>query len=392
VTIGDLIREGKLLEVHCGNCRPERHLYLNPEILRLPKRTSVPEVAGHLVCSKCGARNRETFNPIWARPKGGRCRALSGGLAASNQTNPLRGLHGDRQGMRERISAFPFHKPFEKQPADTPLSEVALRLVANFYTGEPRCIGTAFSVCGSVLVTARHVLEEFFRSTRPSDGQSEIEQDLVAIQLVMSEGVDYFVWEPFAVIADPASDLAVIHLAAEPARSPDAKTRPWRSPHIEPFAPKISDRVCAFGYREGRIVLSKNQDGGRHLDLNDEPMMSVGIVREVYEWRRDNVQLPFPCYQVNAQFDGGMSGGPVFDETGALCGVVCSGIEGAHRDGEPISYVSTLWPIFRLMLQANRGPNFPRDVRYPMIQLVRDGIIRVTDPDRLLGWFSKHIR
>jgi hypothetical protein len=66
VTIGDLIREGKLLEVHCGNCRPERHLYLNPEILRLPKRMPVPEVAGHLVCSKCGARNSETYNPIWA--------------------------------------------------------------------------------------------------------------------------------------------------------------------------------------------------------------------------------------------------------------------------------------------------------------------------------------
>jgi hypothetical protein len=68
VTIGDLIREGKLLEVHCGNCRPDRQLYLNPEILRLPKRMPVPEVAGHLVCSKCGARNSETYNPIWARP------------------------------------------------------------------------------------------------------------------------------------------------------------------------------------------------------------------------------------------------------------------------------------------------------------------------------------
>ena len=33
----DLIRKGKLLGVHCGNCRPEEHLYLNPEILRLPK-------------------------------------------------------------------------------------------------------------------------------------------------------------------------------------------------------------------------------------------------------------------------------------------------------------------------------------------------------------------
>src|SRR5262249_61935429 len=68
VTIGDLIRKGKLLEVHCGNCRPERHLYFNLEILRLPKRMPVPEVARHLVCSKCGARNSETYNPIWARP------------------------------------------------------------------------------------------------------------------------------------------------------------------------------------------------------------------------------------------------------------------------------------------------------------------------------------
>jgi hypothetical protein len=56
------------LEVQCGNCRPERHLYLNPEILRLPKRMPVPEVARHLVCSKCGARNSETYYPIWARP------------------------------------------------------------------------------------------------------------------------------------------------------------------------------------------------------------------------------------------------------------------------------------------------------------------------------------
>jgi hypothetical protein len=44
VTIGDLVREGKLLEIYCSNCRPERHLYLKPEILRLPKRMPVPEV------------------------------------------------------------------------------------------------------------------------------------------------------------------------------------------------------------------------------------------------------------------------------------------------------------------------------------------------------------
>jgi len=68
VTIGDLIGEGRLLEIHCSSCRPARHLYIDAGSLDLPRRMPVPEVANHLVCSKCGARNRETHNPIWARP------------------------------------------------------------------------------------------------------------------------------------------------------------------------------------------------------------------------------------------------------------------------------------------------------------------------------------
>ena len=68
VTVDDLIKSGKLLEVHCSSCRPARHLYIDAGNLDLPKRMPVPEVANHLVCSKCGARNSETHNPIWARP------------------------------------------------------------------------------------------------------------------------------------------------------------------------------------------------------------------------------------------------------------------------------------------------------------------------------------
>jgi hypothetical protein len=68
VTIGDLIRDNKLLEVHCGACRPVRHLYIDAGCLGLPRRMPVPEVADHLVCSRCGARNSDTHHPIWARP------------------------------------------------------------------------------------------------------------------------------------------------------------------------------------------------------------------------------------------------------------------------------------------------------------------------------------
>jgi hypothetical protein len=48
--------------------RPERHLDLSPEILRLPKRLPVPEVANHLACSRRGAKNSDTYHPIWVRP------------------------------------------------------------------------------------------------------------------------------------------------------------------------------------------------------------------------------------------------------------------------------------------------------------------------------------
>jgi hypothetical protein len=68
VTLGDLARDGKLLEVECSACKPPRHFYIEPLSLGLPKRMPVPEVADHLICSVCGARNDEIKRPIRARP------------------------------------------------------------------------------------------------------------------------------------------------------------------------------------------------------------------------------------------------------------------------------------------------------------------------------------
>jgi hypothetical protein len=51
-----------------GPCRPSRHLYIEPLSLGLHKRLPVPEVADHLVCSVCGAKNTDTNHPICARP------------------------------------------------------------------------------------------------------------------------------------------------------------------------------------------------------------------------------------------------------------------------------------------------------------------------------------
>ena len=61
VTLGDLIREDKLLWVYCCDCYHERDV--NPATVPLPPETPVPEVVKHMKCSACGSRK------IDARPE-----------------------------------------------------------------------------------------------------------------------------------------------------------------------------------------------------------------------------------------------------------------------------------------------------------------------------------
>jgi hypothetical protein len=44
VTLGDLVKSGKLLEVHCSSCQPARHLYIDAGSLDLPRR--MPSAGG----------------------------------------------------------------------------------------------------------------------------------------------------------------------------------------------------------------------------------------------------------------------------------------------------------------------------------------------------------
>jgi hypothetical protein len=66
VTIADLKRDSKLLEVGCLACG--RHLYIDAAGAGLPDELPVPQVAARLTCSGCKAINQPTWHPIWARP------------------------------------------------------------------------------------------------------------------------------------------------------------------------------------------------------------------------------------------------------------------------------------------------------------------------------------
>ena len=239
-----------------------------------------------------------------------------------------------------------------------------LRLVVGFYSDAPVVVGSATILCRHLLVTARHVLttppvldhSENVDPDSPAAG-TRVNRGLVAVQVL--PGLGCVVWEVVSAIAHPVSDLALLHVSSNPRRThPEAPLRP-HAPVVNPFAPLVGEWIAAFGYRRGRARASRTDGDGLHIDLDDEFMWSVGIVREIHERGRDRVMLPFPCYRVGARFNAGMSGGPVFDEYGSLCGLVCANVEGSHERGEPISYVTTLWPLFALMIDGNRGDGYP---------------------------------
>jgi hypothetical protein len=63
VTLGDLIREDKLLWVYCRDCGHERDV--EPLDLPLPGNTPVPHVGKRLKCSMCGSRKISTTPELY---------------------------------------------------------------------------------------------------------------------------------------------------------------------------------------------------------------------------------------------------------------------------------------------------------------------------------------
>ena len=58
ITLGDLIREDKLLWIYCRGCGHERDT--NPATVPLPVETAVCDIGKHMKCTACGSREIDT--------------------------------------------------------------------------------------------------------------------------------------------------------------------------------------------------------------------------------------------------------------------------------------------------------------------------------------------
>jgi hypothetical protein len=282
------------------------------------------------------------------------------------------------------IHNLPQTPAFRDERPDSPISEIALRVVLEFDGWNLYVLGTATLIAGHLAITARHVLESVFRKFgRKQDADKNFEIDACAIRLYqVLPGPNYRVWDVRNAWECPTTDIAILHLALWRTTLSE-ETIDWKSPRLRALPPPIGQKVVAFGYRESKVSVTEDSEGTHHIELNDQPTVSIGTIKQIYPSGRDRVFLPFPCYEIEARFDPGMSGGMVIDENGALCGLICASLQTSDPTAPPISYVATLWPMLTTVISANRGERYPKDLKYPMIDLARDGLISVVDIDHL---------
>lgn len=261
------------------------------------------------------------------------------------------------------------------------IQEIVMPIVA-LEGGEIKVLGTGFVINpDGVFVTAKHVISDYLEVT--SQGASrEIQKDFALYVLYLSakkhgpENKYYgggFLPLKIAWYSDQL-DIAYCWL-----QRPIIEGTPLRlsTVGLSPGIPRVGEKLLAFGYYKSTAKLD---EGKLIIDYSHETGLTHGKIIEVYDQYRDRSFLSFPCFQTDALFKNGMSGGPVFNEKGNVCGVICSGVETVEtqENTDCISYASLIWPSLATPISINFKQGEPLQ-KIRIYELIEKGFIPVDE-------------
>ena len=188
---------------------------------------------------------------------------------------------------------------------DKLFTEMAIRLVGIGEDGVPFSFGTAFVIRPYLLVTAKHVLEEFIAKSQPTDQNGVLSLTFWAMQIEWADGEhNYNIWQVVNAYMSPYSDICLLHVGAY--NDTAANYKLWKTVPVSLVPPGIGDEVIGFGFHATKFEGSIIENGVlKHLEFNDTSSKSIGHVKEVYMQKRDSAMLPFPCFEVDCLFEGG---------------------------------------------------------------------------------------
>lgn len=258
---------------------------------------------------------------------------------------------------------------WEGTSLDSPITKVAIPLIA-IRDGITYPSGTACVIAPWLAITARHVVEDhfkYFADRFPNQSDTATHHTLTYLNPGGGHGaIPLFVQRTWYL---PPYDIAVLWLW--PASEMDPK-HVWDCARLSLLPPEIGSRVFAFGYpnsRSDKVVEGK-------IELRMDATTSTGTIKEVHHERRDAVMYPFPCFHTNARFDGGMNGGPVFNQEGNICGLVCGSLPAESPEIDHTSYVSSLWPLLAIQIDAP-WDRYAAGTKYPLYEYAQERIVDV---------------
>ena len=237
---------------------------------------------------------------------------------------------------------------FDDVPAD-------IITIIGYKNGVKLPIGSGVIIGDHLALTAWHVIKEFYDSFSSDKVQFEgkigisghqffLKPNFSIIVAVLSYGRTENEIEFFNVECGNASllsDIAVLQL--QPLQ--DTSYFHFRPRSMRAMPPGEGSVVDALGF-----ICTSGVDG----EIEMKAYGSRGQVKSIMPRGRDRSALYFPVFETNARYDGGMSGGPVFDGTGKLCGLVCYSM-GAYLDdldAESVSYAACLFPLLGCLLEV----------------------------------------
>ncbi len=140
---------------------------------------------------------------------------------------------------------------------------------------------------------------------------------------------------------------------------------------LSPGLPKVGDHNTGFGYYSIAAFVDNNFQGDKRvINYAQDTALTQGQIIEVHPVRRDNAMLHFPCFHTNARFEHGMSGGPILNIKGDVCGVICSSIPYIDDATDYVSYGSLIWLALGISVEVASHEGAPPEyvLVYDLIQ------------------------
>jgi len=225
---------------------------------------------------------------------------------------------------------------FESTPPTEVITEFALAL-ATQGAGRWKPIGTAIAIAPHLVLTAKHVVDGIWKKHHLRRPDKNADSAVIAFQVL--PGAAGALWYAKHAYFSIHTDLVLLDVFPY---SESARNYKWRKVVMNFAPPHVGQTILGFGYSGGDI----KESGDQPLQLRWEtsPRTTQGTVSAIHHAGREQGFLNFPCFEMSARTEHGMSGGPLFDEDGRLCGLVCGG--GLDReDGTAIRYGTLLWPL-----------------------------------------------